>query len=110
MCRLHIVACIVKSQCCNLTDVGVLQIYASLRSYVKVVTPKCLGGPPVDRDRLNAYPGHKGSETEAGEVGNYLKYESAESSARERREKSAFAADCRKRRLSAEIASEVKEL
>ncbi|GFV96858.1 hypothetical protein TNCV_4350711 [Trichonephila clavipes] len=28
-------------------------------SYVKAVTPKCLGGPPVDRDRLNAYPGFK---------------------------------------------------
>ncbi|GFW46677.1 uncharacterized protein TNCV_1937461 [Trichonephila clavipes] len=33
--------------------------YARLTSYVKVVTPKCLGGPPVDRDRLNAHPGFK---------------------------------------------------
>ncbi|GFU25189.1 hypothetical protein TNCV_3360861 [Trichonephila clavipes] len=24
---------------------------------LKAVTPKCLGGPPVDRDRLNAPPG-----------------------------------------------------
>ncbi|GFS73906.1 cubilin [Trichonephila clavipes] len=31
--------------------------YARLRFYVKAVTPKCLGGPPVDRDRLNALPG-----------------------------------------------------
>ncbi|GFX23661.1 hypothetical protein TNCV_3596031 [Trichonephila clavipes] len=27
-----------------------------LKVLVKAVTPKCLGGPPVDRDRLNAYP------------------------------------------------------
>ncbi|GFT15769.1 hypothetical protein TNCV_4943191 [Trichonephila clavipes] len=27
------------------------------RSYVKAVTPKCLRGPPVDRDRLNTHPG-----------------------------------------------------
>ncbi|GFY18049.1 hypothetical protein TNCV_3385401 [Trichonephila clavipes] len=27
--------------------------------YVKAATPKCLGGPPVDRDRLNGYPGSK---------------------------------------------------
>ncbi|GFW67737.1 hypothetical protein TNCV_3870681 [Trichonephila clavipes] len=26
---------------------------------VKAVTPKCLGGPPVDRDRRNAYPGFR---------------------------------------------------
>ncbi|GFX96099.1 hypothetical protein TNCV_2289891 [Trichonephila clavipes] len=25
----------------------------------KEVTPKCLGGPPVDRDRFNVYPGIK---------------------------------------------------
>ncbi|GFS71869.1 hypothetical protein TNCV_3715401 [Trichonephila clavipes] len=31
--------------------------YARLRFYVKAVTPKCLSRPPVDRDRLNAYPG-----------------------------------------------------
>ncbi|GFY17093.1 hypothetical protein TNCV_1088691 [Trichonephila clavipes] len=27
-----------------------------MRVLVKAVTPKCLGGPPVDRDRLNAHP------------------------------------------------------
>ncbi|GFU89721.1 hypothetical protein TNCV_2463891 [Trichonephila clavipes] len=31
--------------------------FARLRFYVKEVTPKCLGGPPVDRDRLNVHPG-----------------------------------------------------
>ncbi|GFW32479.1 hypothetical protein TNCV_676381 [Trichonephila clavipes] len=35
-------------------------LYARLRFYVKVVTPKCFGGPPVDRDRLNAHPGPSG--------------------------------------------------
>ncbi|GFV40268.1 hypothetical protein TNCV_2089941 [Trichonephila clavipes] len=33
-------------------------LYARLTSYVKTVTPKCLGGPPVDHGRLNAYPGY----------------------------------------------------
>ncbi|GFU85132.1 transposable element Tc1 transposase [Trichonephila clavipes] len=28
------------------------------RSYVKAVSTKCLGGPPVDRDRLSAHPGY----------------------------------------------------
>ncbi|GFU34619.1 hypothetical protein TNCV_1993401 [Trichonephila clavipes] len=31
------------------------RLYARLRFYVKAVTPKCLGNPPVDRDRLNAH-------------------------------------------------------
>ncbi|GFX88941.1 uncharacterized protein TNCV_2576481 [Trichonephila clavipes] len=30
-----------------------------VRPYVKAVTPKCHGGPPVNRDRLNALPGSK---------------------------------------------------
>ncbi|GFS89697.1 hypothetical protein TNCV_3787371 [Trichonephila clavipes] len=35
------------------------------RSAVGVmVTPKCLGRPPVDRDRRNAHPGFKGSVTQ----------------------------------------------
>ncbi|GFU24611.1 hypothetical protein TNCV_2265391 [Trichonephila clavipes] len=37
-----------------------LSEYAHLRSNVKAVSPKCLGGLPVDHDRLNAHPGPKG--------------------------------------------------
>ncbi|GFU78274.1 HTH_Tnp_Tc3_2 domain-containing protein [Trichonephila clavipes] len=33
--------------------------YARLTSYVKTVTPKCLGGPSVDRGRLNAHAGSR---------------------------------------------------
>ncbi|GFT81832.1 RNase H domain-containing protein [Trichonephila clavipes] len=36
--------------------------YARLRFYEKAVSPKCLGGPPVDRDRLNAHSGQTGTQ------------------------------------------------
>ncbi|GFW32998.1 hypothetical protein TNCV_1939221 [Trichonephila clavipes] len=49
MCRLHIVACLGKSRYSNLVGVG-------LGSYVKAVSPKCLRGLPLYRDRLNAHP------------------------------------------------------
>ncbi|GFW48964.1 transposable element Tcb2 transposase [Trichonephila clavipes] len=37
-----------------------LLAYARLKLYVKAVTSKCLGGTPVDPDRLNAHPGPRG--------------------------------------------------
>ncbi|GFW22571.1 uncharacterized protein TNCV_1478681 [Trichonephila clavipes] len=50
-----------RKPCTALQNEHLVPKYARLRFYVKAVTPKCLGGPPVDR--FNAHPDYANAVT-----------------------------------------------
>ncbi|GFV40208.1 hypothetical protein TNCV_3823081 [Trichonephila clavipes] len=56
----------------NLEYCGIQQL---LTANHQAVTPKCLGNPPVDHDRLNAQPGHQSNTITWGDKpGNFELY------------------------------------
>ncbi|GFV46794.1 hypothetical protein TNCV_1882531 [Trichonephila clavipes] len=73
-----------KSRSCATTGRAITKIYSPLQLergekfiytagiavLVKVVTPKCLSGPPVDRDRLYVYPWVRASDSRSESLGS----------------------------------------